>query len=64
MTAKTSKFMTAEAAVAIAGGFTPRAKRNVVTITRTTQMGPTRIVASPNAPLTPGDTITIGERWF
>lgn len=56
--------MTAEAAVAIAGGFTPRAKRNVVTITRTTQMGPTRIVASPNAPLTPGDTITIGERWF
>ena len=56
--------MTAEAAVAIAGGFTPRAKRNVVTITRTTQMGPTRIVASPNAPLTPGDTIAIGERWF
>jgi polysaccharide biosynthesis/export protein len=56
--------MTAESAVAIAGGFTPRAKRNVVTITRTTQMGPTRIVASPNAPLSPGDTITIGERWF
>ncbi len=39
--------MTAEAAVAIAGGFTPRAKRNVVTITRTSQMGQTRIVASP-----------------
>jgi polysaccharide biosynthesis/export protein len=56
--------MTAEAAVAIAGGFTPRAKRNVVTITRTNQMGQTRIVASPNAPLVPGDTITIGERWF
>ena len=56
--------MTAEAAVAIAGGFTPRAKRNVVTITRTNQMGQTRIVASPNAPLSPGDTVTIGERWF
>lgn len=56
--------MTAEAAVAIAGGFTPRARRNVVTITRTNQMGQTRIVASPNAPLSPGDTVTIGERWF
>jgi polysaccharide biosynthesis/export protein len=56
--------MTAEAAVAIAGGFTPRAKRNVVAITRTTYMGQTRIVASPNAPLSPGDTVTIGERWF
>jgi polysaccharide export outer membrane protein len=56
--------MTAEAAVAIAGGFTPRAKRNVVTIIRTNQMGQTRIVASPNAPLAPGDTVTIGERWF
>jgi polysaccharide export outer membrane protein len=56
--------MTAEAAVAIAGGFTPRAKRNVVFITRTNQIGQTRIVASPNAPLSPGDTVTIGERWF
>lgn len=56
--------MTAEAAVAIAGGFTPRAKRNVVAITRTTYMGPTQIVASPNAPLSPGDTVTVGERWF
>ena len=56
--------MTAEAAVAIAGGFTPRAKRNVVVITRTNQMGQTSIVASPNAPLSPGDTVTIGERWF
>jgi polysaccharide biosynthesis/export protein len=56
--------MTAEAAVAIAGGFTPRAKRNVVFITRSNQMGQTRIVASPNAPLSPGDTVTIGERWF
>jgi polysaccharide export outer membrane protein len=56
--------MTAEAAVAIAGGFTPRAKRNVVFITRTNHIGQTRIVASPNAPLSPGDTVTVGERWF
>jgi polysaccharide export outer membrane protein len=56
--------MTAESAIAIAGGFTPRAKRSVVTITRVNQMGQTRIVASPNAPLSPGDTVTIGERWF
>ena len=56
--------MTAEAAVAIAGGFTPRAKRNAVTITRAGPLGQARIVASPNAPLSPGDTVTIGERWF
>jgi polysaccharide export outer membrane protein len=56
--------MTAEAAVAIAGGFTPRARRNVVTITRNTPTAQARIVASPNAPLSPGDTVTIGERWF
>lgn len=56
--------MTAEAAVAIAGGYTPRAKRDVVAITRITHAGQTRIVASPNAPLVPGDTVTIGERWF
>jgi polysaccharide export outer membrane protein len=56
--------MTAEAAVAIAGGFTPRAKRDAVTITRSNQMGQTRTVASPNAPLAPGDTIVVGERWF
>jgi polysaccharide biosynthesis/export protein len=56
--------MTAESAVAIAGGFTPRAKRSAVQITRSTEIGQTRIVASPNAPLQPGDTIVIGERWF
>ena len=57
--------MTAEAAVAIAGGFTPRAKRNVVTITRNNPAtGQARIVASPNAPLSPGDTVVISERWF
>jgi polysaccharide export outer membrane protein len=56
--------MTAESAVAIAGGFTPRAKRNVVQITRSNVMGQTRIVASPNAPLSPGDTVVIEERWF
>jgi polysaccharide export outer membrane protein len=56
--------MTAESAVAIAGGFTPRAKRNVITITRSNEFGQTRIVANPQLPLKPGDTITIGERWF
>lgn len=56
--------MTAESAVAIAGGFTPRAKRSAVQISRANAMGQTRIVASPNAPLQPGDTVVIGERWF
>ncbi|MDQ8730181.1 polysaccharide biosynthesis/export family protein [Bradyrhizobium sp. LHD-71] len=56
--------LTAEAAVAIAGGYTPRAKRNSVSITRANQMGQARIVATPNAPLQPGDTVIVGERWF
>ena len=56
--------MTVETAVAIAGGFTPRARRNVVTITRNNPSGQAQIVASPNAPLSPGDTVAIGERWF
>jgi polysaccharide export outer membrane protein len=56
--------MTAESAVAIAGGFSPRARRDHVTITHTTAAGTMRVVVSPATPIKPGDTIVVDERWF
>ena len=56
--------MTAENAVAIAGGFTPRAYRYTVTITRKVQGVPTKTKLPLRYPLRPGDTIEISERWF
>jgi polysaccharide export outer membrane protein len=56
--------MTVENAIAIAGGFTPRASRGTVAITRKMQGVPTRIVLPLRYPLRPGDTIEVGERWF
>jgi len=58
--------MTVETAVAIAGGYTPRAYRWDVKIDRPTEGGALRSRAS--VPLLtrvrPGDTIIIKERWF
>jgi polysaccharide export outer membrane protein len=56
--------MSAENAVAIAGGFSPRAKRDVVTLTRTDQRGAIRAVVPLGTPLGPGDTVLVAERWF
>jgi polysaccharide export outer membrane protein len=56
--------MTVESAVAIAGGFTPRAKRNMVTVTHTDADGSGRYVVPLGTSLSPGDTVFVGERWF
>ena len=56
--------MTVESAVAIAGGFSPRALRDRVTITHTDGSGTARYVAPPGTPISPGDTVLVGERWF
>ena len=56
--------MTVENAIAIAGGFTPRANRDQVTITRKIQGVPTRITLPLRHRLYPGDTIEVRERWF
>jgi polysaccharide biosynthesis/export protein len=56
--------MTVESAVAIAGGFTPRAQRDRVTITHTDAGGTARFVVPPGTPIGPGDTVLVGERWF
>jgi polysaccharide export outer membrane protein len=56
--------MSVESAVAIAGGFSPRAKRDVVTLTHNDSSGPTRAVVPLGTSLSPGDTVMVGERWF
>jgi polysaccharide biosynthesis/export protein len=56
--------MTVESAVAIAGGFSPRAKRDVVTVTRSDAGGSMRGVVPLGTPVGPGDTVYVGERWF
>jgi polysaccharide biosynthesis/export protein len=56
--------MTVESAVAIAGGFSPRAKRDRVTLTHTDGAGTSRYVVPLGTALGPGDTVQVGERWF
>ena len=56
--------MSVESAVAIAGGFTPRARRDRVTLTHTDGAGPARMVVPLGTALGPGDTVQVGERWF
>jgi polysaccharide export outer membrane protein len=56
--------MSVESAVAIAGGFSPRAKRDAVTLTHTDPRGSIRAVVPLGTPLGPGDTVLVGERWF
>jgi len=56
--------MSVESAVAIAGGFSPRARRDLVTLTHTDGGGSSRVVVPLGTPLNPGDTVLVGERWF
>jgi len=56
--------MSVESAVAIAGGFSPRAKRDHVTLTNTDNSTSSRAIVPLGTPLSPGDTILVGERWF
>src|SRR2546430_2976282 len=56
--------MTVESAVAIAGGFSPRARRDRVTVTHTDASGTGRYAVPPGTSLSPGDTVLVGERWF
>jgi polysaccharide biosynthesis/export protein len=56
--------MSVESAVAIAGGFSPRARRDGVTVTHTDASGSSRYVVPLGTPLGPGDTVFVHERWF
>jgi polysaccharide biosynthesis/export protein len=56
--------MTAETAVAIAGGFSPRAAKAKVEVSRTVDGQLYRGRVPLAFPLRPGDTILVSERWF
>jgi polysaccharide export outer membrane protein len=56
--------MSVESAVAIAGGFSPRARRDTVTLTHTDGSGSMRVVVPLGTAISPGDTVLVGERWF
>jgi polysaccharide export outer membrane protein len=56
--------MTVETAVAIAGGFTPRAYRYDFVVSRSSMGVTSRQKVPLIAPLRPGDTVTVSERWF
>lgn len=56
--------MTAEQAVAIAGGFSPRARENGVELARRSGNGVARTKVPMTTLVKPGDIITVQERWF
>jgi polysaccharide biosynthesis/export protein len=56
--------MTAETAIAIAGGFAPRAAKTTVELTRNAPGQRIHGDVPLGFPLRPGDTIMVKERWF
>lgn len=56
--------MTVQTAVAVAGGYSPRAYKSTVDLTRVVNGVPVTYSVPPTHPLRPGDTITVRERLF
>jgi protein involved in polysaccharide export with SLBB domain len=56
--------MTAETAIAIAGGFAPRANKSKIELTRSAGGQQIHGDVPLNYPLRPGDTVVVKERWF
>lgn len=56
--------MSVESAIAIAGGFSPRARKDVVTLTHPQGDGAVRMIVPLGTPMSPGDTVLVSERWF
>jgi polysaccharide export outer membrane protein len=56
--------MTAETAIAIAGGFAPRANKKTVELTRNAPGQQIKGDVPLGYPLRPGDTLVVKERWF
>jgi protein involved in polysaccharide export with SLBB domain len=59
-----SSNMSVVAAVALAGGYTYRAKKNKVTIIRASDPEHQKTPVDDNAPVMPGDVIEVPERFF
>jgi polysaccharide biosynthesis/export protein len=56
--------MTAETAIAIAGGFTPRAEKKSVEVSRSNERQLYRGKVPLAFQIRPGDTVLVRERWF
>ena len=56
--------MSVQTAVAIAGGFTPRANQSYAEVTRPIREGLITANVPITYPLKPGDTVVVKERWF
>ena len=56
--------MTAETAIAIAGGFTPRAEKKTVEVSRSNERQLYRGRVPLGFQIRPGDTVLVRERWF
>lgn len=56
--------ITAKSAAALAGGYTYRAKKSYVYITRASGADESRQKAAPETPVLPGDMIEVPERFF
>jgi polysaccharide biosynthesis/export protein len=56
--------MTVQNAIAVAGGFTPRAVQSTVDVTRIVDGSPVTFPGPLSYPVRPGDTITVRERFF
>jgi len=56
--------MTVQTAVAIAGGFSPRAAKDHAEVVRKSRNGLVGGIVPITYPVRPGDTIVIKERWF
>ena len=56
--------MSVETAIAIAGGYSPRADKRNALITRASNGAPFKSKVPLQTPLRPGDTVNVPERWF
>jgi protein involved in polysaccharide export with SLBB domain len=56
--------MTVEKAIAIAGGFSPRANKKTVELTRNAPGQQIKGEVPLSYPVRPGDTVLVKERWF
>jgi len=56
--------MSVETAIAIAGGFAPRANKKTVELSRTAPGQQMHGDVPLNFQLRPGDTVVVKERWF
>lgn len=56
--------LTVQSAVAIAGGFSPRALKTGARVSRIVDGRTVTATVPASYPLRPGDTVTVEERWF